>query len=79
MLEDELKLKMKALEPEIDELRGKVKYLSEVNEKVKKAKKVAEGFVEEVVSVNELLAQSLKRKNFKIQELSNTKMRRSES
>jgi hypothetical protein len=79
MLEDEYNIKIKAFEPELDKLKEKVKYLSEVNEKVKQAQQATEQFVEEVVSVNELLAQSLKKKNFKIRELSRTKLRKSES
>jgi len=71
---------MQSLEPEIEKLKDKMKYLSEVNEKVQQAQKVTEGFVQEVVSVNELLAKSLKDKKRQIRHLSrDRRMRKSES
>jgi len=57
-----------------------VKYLSEVNIQVQQAQKVTEGFVEEVVSVNELLAESLKQKKREVRYLrKDKKLRKSES
>ena len=80
MLENEYRVKLDGLEPEIVTLRDRVKYLSEINMKVKEAQVATEGFVKEVVSVNELLAKSLKRKRKQIKELSRTRqMKRSES
>lgn len=61
---------MKDLEPELKSLKEKVNYLSEVNSKVKHAQQFTENFVQEVVSVNEMLAKSLKQKKKQIRQFS---------
>lgn len=79
-LEQEYQSRLEQLQPEIEELRKKVKYLSKINLKVKQAQEVTEGFVQEVVDVNDQLAKQLKEKKRQIRELSKTRqMRRSES
>ena len=79
-MEEEYEQKLKSLKPEIKNLKDKVKYLSRVNMQVKEAQKVTEDFVNEVVTVNELLATTLKEKKREIRHLSKEKtLRRSES
>jgi hypothetical protein len=71
---------MKALEPELKSLKEKLNYLSQVNSKVKHAQQFTEKFVQEVVSVNEMLAKSLKQKKKQIRQLSRDQLlRNSES
>ncbi|CAI2387884.1 unnamed protein product [Moneuplotes crassus] len=80
MLQEDYEQKLHSLEPEIKSLRDKVNYLTKINSKVQQAQKVTEDFVQEIVSVNELLATSLKEKKREIKHLSRERgMRRSES